>query len=87
MPLMMAQALQQHGLLGEQTQDDSVWIIKTHYPQLVFPFAFDAGKIICVTRHPIDTFASFATLMWTQSHSLEAKKKHNEYAVWDGFVK
>lgn len=32
MPLMISQALQQQGLLGEQTVDDSCWIVKTHYP-------------------------------------------------------
>jgi len=74
-------------LLGEQIQDDSCWVIKTHFPQLYFPFPFDAGKIVCVTRHPIDVLPSFATLMWTQSHSLETKRPVNEYKVWDEFVK
>jgi hypothetical protein len=74
-------------MLGEEVVDNSTWIVKTHYPQLLFPLKFTADKIICVTRHPVDVIPSFAHLIWSQSHSVEPKKPLNEYKIWPGFVK
>jgi hypothetical protein len=79
---------QQHGMLGEQIQDDSVWVTKTHFPMMRFERnEFKANKLIYITRHPVDVFASQATLMLGASHSLEPAKPWNEFKIWPHFVK
>jgi hypothetical protein len=66
MPVWMTLILQQAGLLGEQTCDNSVWITKTHYPMTLFKESiFHADKIVYITRHPIDVFPSQASLFLT----------------------
>jgi len=48
---------------------------------------FTADKIICVTRHPVDVLPSLASLIFSQSHSVEPTKPWNEYKIWPEFVK
>ncbi len=68
MPVTITMPLQQSGLLGEETVDNSVWITKTHYPHDSHKESpFTADKIICLTRHPIDVFPSMASLVFTFS--------------------
>lgn len=79
--------LQQSGLLGEQIQDNSVWITKTHYPQTQEPNSkFAASKIIYITRHPVDVFPSMCGLFFTNSHVLEPKRPWNEYRFWPVYL-
>jgi hypothetical protein len=78
---------QQEGMLGEQTVDSSTWIVKTHYPQMLFPMKFGVDKVICVTRNPVDVIPSFASLLFSKSHSVESTKPWNEYKIWPEFVK
>ena len=71
------------GLLGQETVCDSnrVWVTKTHYP-LQFgtePF-FNAQKMICIVRNPIDIIPSYAYLSTFISHSLVPNEKlHIDY--------
>jgi len=74
-------------MLGEETVDNSTWIVKTHYPLTQDkPQQFTADKIIYLTRHPIDVFPSFLSLIITQAHSIEPKRPWNEYKVWRKFI-
>lgn len=86
MHLDLTITLQQQGMLGEQTVDNSCWIVKTHFPINDNPTqAFDADKIIYITRHPVDVIPSQASLMFTMAHSIEPKKPWSEYQVWKPF--
>lgn len=52
--------LLQGGLLGEQITDNSVWMVKTHYP-LIFKSPkspFKVGKVLCCARNPFDSIYS-----------------------------
>lgn len=74
-------------MLGEQTVDNSCWIVKTHSPMTQdIDQAFDADKIIYITRHPVDVFPSCMSLLFTQSHSVEPAKLWSTYKVWKPFT-
>lgn len=65
-----------------------MWVTKTHFPWSSNPEnAFTASKLVYITRHPVDVFASHATLMFAKSHSMEPLKPWNEYKVWPHFIK
>lgn len=86
MPLDFTLPFQQQGLLGEQTVDNTVWITKTHYPQDSQKIsAFDADKIILLTRYPVDVLPSMASLFLMLSHSAEPIRPWNEYRFWPTF--
>lgn len=76
--------LQSSGLIGVgHYGDDSVWITKTHFPvRIVDPHPFEADKIICLVRNPLDVFPSYANLFGLVSHVLTPEKPWNQYEVW-----
>ena len=57
------------GMEGEGRIDDSVWIIKTHYPERIGHSEFNAHKCIVITRSPIDCIASLFNMISTGSHN------------------
>ena len=66
MDLDKALTLQQVGMLGEQhAGGNTVWITKTHAPLNSMKRKFEADKIICVVRNPLDALPSYATLLNT----------------------
>lgn len=87
MSLDLTSMMQTQGMLGEETVDNSCWIIKTHAPLTQdLPCAFEADKVIYITRHPIDVFPSMMSLMFTQCHSIEPSKKWSEFKIWNTFT-
>lgn len=87
MSLDLTIMMQVQGMLGEETVDNSCWISKTHAPLTQDkPTAFDADKIIYITRHPIDVFPSMMSLMFTQCHSIEPKLMWSQFKVWKTFT-
>ena len=57
------------GLLGEGKIDDSVWIVKTHYPERIGRVKFTANKCIVIVRNPLDCIFSLLNMVGTTSHS------------------
>jgi len=64
----MTMCIQLDGFKGEEIWDDTVWIAKSHYP---FPtpniVPFEANKIICVVRNPLDTMCSLLQIISTRT--------------------
>ena len=72
------------GMIGEEVVSDEnlVWITKTHYPAPLFKKKFNAQKMIVVVRNPIDVFPSFASLMNCCSHSLVPCESYKDLEFW-----
>ena len=65
--------LQMAGLKGEETVNDTVWVVKSHSPW-VWPLAptFTANKMIVVVRNPLDSCISYLHLASLGNHSGKA---------------
>ena len=57
------------GMHGEGKIDDSVWIIKTHFPERIGHSELKAHKSIVIVRSPIDCIASLFNMIATGSHN------------------
>ena len=57
------------GLAGEGKMDDSVWIVKSHYPERIGSAAFNANKCIVIVRNPLDSIYSLFNMVATCTHS------------------
>jgi hypothetical protein len=57
------------GMAGEGVIDDTVWVVKTHYPERIGHSPLRINKCILLVRSPIDCIWSFFNMMCTQSHT------------------
>ena len=69
------------GLTGEGRVDDSVWIIKTHYPERIGRTTMFADRCIVIVRNPLDAIFSLFNMVGTTSHNLSLKTNVIEYAT------
>ena len=78
------------GLCGEGKCDDSVWIVKTHFPERIGHRIFTANKCIVIVRNPLDAFYSLFNMIQTSSHNQSIDKDVLERAlnskIWEDFV-
>ena len=79
------------GLTGEGTLDDTVWIVKTHYPERIGRVPFTTNKCIVIVRNPLDAIFSLFNMVGTISHneSLEpevVEKAINDSNLFDQFI-
>ena len=76
------------GSVGEEvvSDDNLVWITKTHYPVPTGKKKFNASKMIVITRNPIDVFPSFCSLFNCCSHSLVPKESYQDLEFWKEWV-
>jgi hypothetical protein len=61
--------LKEMGLAGEGTLDDSVWLVKSHYPERIGATTFDAHKVVIIVRNPLDCIFSLFNMVGTISHN------------------
>lgn len=85
----LSQQLQEFGMKGEGVVDDSVWFVKTHYPERVGYKPLTVQKAILVVRNPWDAIDSYFNMTLTNSHN---KSLHeSQYARfadrWDGMLR
>lgn len=57
------------GMTGEGKIDESVWIIKSHYPERLGHSPFKVNKCIVIVRSPIDCISSLFNMIATGSHT------------------
>ena len=60
--------LLQYGYLGEGITDDSVWVVKSHYPERLGYIRFPVGRVILVVRNPFDALESYFHMGMTNTH-------------------
>ena len=82
------------GMAGEEhvSDDNTVWVTKTHYPEPGPPFVareFTMDRVIVIVRNPLDAIPSYLLLRSLGSHSLTCQENISEaYPVqWDQWVR
>ena len=55
-------------LIGEGVVDDSVWMVKTHYPERLGYLKFKARRIVLLVRNPFDAIESYFHMGMTNTH-------------------
>lgn len=51
------------GFRGEGITDDSVWLVKTHFPERMGYIKFPANRAVLIIRNPFDTIESYFHLV------------------------
>jgi len=79
------------GLSGEGKVEDSVWIVKTHYPERIGRVKFHSNKCIVIVRNPLDAIFSLFNMIGTMTHneSLSAEvldKAMHHSSLWTDFI-
>lgn len=54
--------------IGEGVVDDSVWMVKTHYPERMGYLKFKARRIVLLVRNPFDAIESYFHMGMTNTH-------------------
>jgi hypothetical protein len=64
----LAAHLLEYGYLGEGITDESVWVVKSHYPERLGYVRFPVAKVILVVRNPFDSLESYFHMGMTNTH-------------------
>ncbi|TMW66065.1 hypothetical protein Poli38472_003830 [Pythium oligandrum] len=85
----LSQQLQEFGMKGEGIVDDSVWFVKTHFPERVGWKSFNIQKAILVVRNPWDAIDSYFNMTLTNSHNKSLHESQYERFAdrWDGMLR
>ncbi|KAF1324048.1 Transmembrane 9 superfamily member 2, partial [Globisporangium splendens] len=85
----LSQELQQYGMKGEGVVDESVWFVKTHFPERVGWKPFNVKKAILVVRNPWDAIDSYFNMTLTNTHNKSLHESQYERFAdrWDGLVR
>ena len=59
------------GMIGEQVADDTVWVVKSHYPMRVNCLDYKVNKFIVCVRNPFDVILSTINFFNTMTHGKE----------------
>jgi hypothetical protein len=62
-------ALLDMGMIGEGKINDSVWIVKSHFPERLGHSEMKINKCIVIVRSPIDCITSLFNMLATSSHN------------------
>jgi len=84
----LSSSLLRCGFRGEGVTDDSVWLVKTHYPERMGFVKFVANRAVLIIRNPFDTIESYFHMGMTNTHdkSLSPSAFNSLDAVWDDFI-
>ena len=90
--------LMKRGLVGEGLTDQTVWLVKTHYPERFGKSKFMAQRCVLAVRNPLDAIISLYHMIATSSHDLSiidsdfdkfqpiwAEFMEQEISVWRDF--
>lgn len=64
----LTSSLLRFGYKGEGITDQSVWIVKSHYPERLGYIRVPVGRVILVVRNPFDAIESYFHMGMTNSH-------------------
>jgi hypothetical protein len=65
---VLAASLLSFGYCGEGIVDQSVWIVKSHFPERLGYIRFPVDKAILVVRNPFDAIESYFHMAMTNTH-------------------
>ena len=61
--------------IGEGVVDDSVWMVKTHYPERMGYLKFKVRRIVLLIRNPFDAIESYFHMGMTNTHDKHLSNK------------
>jgi hypothetical protein len=65
---VLSASLLKYGYYGEGITDQSVWVVKSHYPERLGYIKFPVHRIILVVRNPFDAIESYFHMAMTNTH-------------------
>jgi len=65
---MLSTSLLEFGFLGEGITDNSVWLVKSHYPERLGYIKFYIERVILLVRNPFDAIESYFHMGFTNTH-------------------
>ena len=87
----LSAALLRCGFAGEGVVDDSVWIVKSHYPERMGYISFPTRRVILVVRNVFDSMESYFHMGMTNTHdkrlSDPSLQRLKDEGLWDSFIK
>lgn len=86
---VLSRELQKFGMQGEGVVDDSVWFIKSHFPERLGWKSYKIKKAIVVIRNPWDAIDSYFNMTLTNSHTKSIHESEYERFAdrWDGMIR
>uniref|UniRef100_M4BFE8 Sulfotransferase domain-containing protein n=1 Tax=Hyaloperonospora arabidopsidis (strain Emoy2) TaxID=559515 RepID=M4BFE8_HYAAE len=86
---VLSKELQEYGMKGEGVVDDSVWFVKTHFPERVGYKEFPVHKAILVVRNPWDAIDSYFNMTLTNTHNNSLHESQYERFAdrWDRLLR
>lgn len=87
----LSASLLRFGFQGEGVVDDSVWVVKSHYPERYGFLSFDVDRVVLLVRNPFDAIESYFHMAFTNTHdkSLDPSTRIAPSplaAIWEDFV-
>lgn len=67
--------LLEYGYLGEAITDNSVWVVKSHYPERLGYIRFPVARVVLVVRNPFDAIESYFHMAMTNTHDKALTKE------------
>jgi hypothetical protein len=94
----LSTSLMKCGYQGEGITDNSVWIVKSHYPERLGFIKFPFSRVILLVRNPFDAILSYFHMGMTNTHDKNLTNKSfeslrhiyqefivNESKIWNDF--
>ena len=63
------------GYRGEGITDESVWIVKSHFPERYGFIRYFVSRVILVVRNPFDAIESYFHMGFTNTHNKNLSEK------------
>lgn len=84
----LSESLLQCGFKGEGVVDDSIWVVKTHYPERMGYRKFSCSRVVLLVRNPFDAIESYFYMGMTNTHNkrLSSKAFDSLRHLWPEFV-
>jgi hypothetical protein len=85
----LGKSLFDFGMKGEGVVDDTVHLVKTHYPERAGYLPFNAGRAILLVRNPYDAIDSYFNMTLTNTHNKSmAEDQYTRFsAAWDELLR
>lgn len=71
----LSASLLRSGFRGEGIVDDSVWLVKSHYPERPGYLRFRAHRAVLLVRNPFDAIESYFHMGFTNTHDKRLAKE------------
>jgi hypothetical protein len=84
----LSASLIRFGYVGEGITDQSVWVVKSHFPERMGFIRFPVQRIVLVIRNPFDAVESYFHMGMTNTHdkSLTKESFSTLNDIWKDFV-